>query len=134
MMNTIVKSFAQKFPFSLQTLGLALLIGAMSMGTSCTNAQAGGNGIETIDIQTSAICGTCKQTLEKAMASTEGVKSSRLDLGNKVLTVKFDSEKTSADAIREVIAQTGYDADDVPAVVTSHDNLPACCQKDSEMH
>ncbi len=114
--------------------GLMLFVGLFSMSSACSNAQSKNSKLQTLEIQTSAVCGMCKQTLEKAMNDTEGISNGRLDLGNKVLTVKYDNAKISADEIRQVIANIGYDADDVPANLESHDALPACCQKDSGLH
>ncbi len=111
-----------------------MVIFLSTMAYSCSTAQAGGSETQSLEIQTSAVCGTCKQTLEKAMGKVDGVSSSRLDLGNKVLTVEFDPEKTNAEALRKLVTETGYDADDQPANQKSHDNLPACCQKDSGLH
>jgi copper chaperone CopZ len=115
-------------------VSLLMVFALAALGYSCSSAQAGGSEMQSVDIQTSAVCGTCKQTLEKAMSKAEGVSSSRLDLGNKVLTVEFDPAKTNADALRKLVTETGYDADGQPAVQTAHDNLPACCQKDSGLH
>jgi copper chaperone CopZ len=115
-------------------MAILVVISFAVLGNSCSSAQAGGSKTQAVDIQTSAVCGTCKQTLEKAMSQAEGVSSSRLDLGNKVLTVEFDPGKMNADALRKLVTETGYDADGQPAVQTAHDNLPACCQKDSGLH
>ncbi len=121
-----------KFPFAALS-GVLLLLASFSL-TGCSSAKAEGGDKQTVEIQTSAICGTCKQTLEKAMDKTEGVTKSRLDLGNKVLTVEYDPELTDADAIRKAVTETGYDADGIPANPVAHDNLAECCQKDSGMH
>jgi mercuric ion binding protein len=120
---------------------LVLLLAVMTLGSGCSSAQSSGKKdkdaeaqVATVAIQTSAVCGTCKKTLETAMKGTEGVSFSKLDLGNKVLTVEYDPALTNPDAIRQAVAATGYDADDVPMVQEAHDKLPACCQKDSGMH
>jgi periplasmic mercuric ion binding protein len=130
-----------KFP-SLSLNPLIVLLAVMTLGSGCSNAQSNGKDeqgvaqaeVATVAIQTSAVCGTCKKTLETAMKSTEGVSFSKLDLGNKVLTVEYDPALTNPDAIRKAVSETGYDADDVPMMQEAHDNLPACCQKDSGMH
>jgi mercuric ion binding protein len=84
---------------------------------------------ETVKIKTSAQCGMCKETIETQLAMEKGVKSSELDVKSKMLTVTFDPKKTTIGKIRERVAKTGYDADDMPAVQAAHDKLPACCQK-----
>ncbi len=85
-------------------------------------------------IQTSAICGMCKTTLEKAMAYEKGVKAAELDVESKVLTVVYYPGKTSVDKLRQAIARTGYDADSVPADSRAHDRLPDCCQRTAAPH
>ncbi|HOW32280.1 MAG TPA: heavy metal-associated domain-containing protein [Bacteroidales bacterium] len=82
-----------------------------------------------IKIKTSAQCDMCKERIEKAMAFEKGVKSSVLDLDSKVLTVNYLPKKTTPEKIRNAVAATGYDADDVPANAKAYDALPPCCKK-----
>jgi len=120
-----------------QKIFFPLLFLALIMTTSlqaCQSVRAEGGGYETIDIQTSAVCGTCKMTLEKAFQDVEGVKWARLDLGNKMMTIKYNPETIDSDGLRHIISETGYDADEVPANAEIHDNLPGCCQKGSGAH
>jgi len=83
---------------------------------------------EEILIKTNAECGTCKKKLEEVLNYTKGVKYAELDLKTKQLTVAFSTKKISADQIRSIISETGYDADDVPANPSSQNQLPICCQ------
>jgi copper chaperone CopZ len=108
------------------------LLGVMPLN-ACHNANAQG-GWETAEIQTSAVCNTCKMTLTKAFKDVEGVKWSRLDLGNKVMTIKYDPETIGLEDLRTIIVKTGYDADGETGDPEAHDALPYCCQKDSGMH
>ncbi|MDX2001636.1 MAG: cation transporter [Chitinophagales bacterium] len=87
-------------------------------------------GTETVEIKTSAICGECKERIEKAVFEINGVKSAKLDLKTKVLTVKFSPDKTTVSAIREKVSKAGYDADDLKADKAAFEALPACCQMD----
>jgi periplasmic mercuric ion binding protein len=86
---------------------------------------------ETVKIKTSAICEQCKETIEKKLAFTKGVIESSVDLDSKdkITTVIFNPKKTTVDKIRKSIAQSGYDADEVPAVPASYEKLEACCKK-----
>jgi mercuric ion binding protein len=84
---------------------------------------------EVVNIQTSAICESCKARIERALKSTPGVASANLNLDDKKVKVKFYPEKISADQIRTVIANTGYDADNIRRTETAYKNLPNCCQK-----
>jgi copper chaperone CopZ len=87
-------------------------------------------GIQAIQIKTSAVCDMCKETLEKAMAFEKGVKDSNLDVDSKILTVKFDPKRTSPERIKKAITLTGYDADDMPADSAAYKKLDPCCKKD----
>ena len=83
----------------------------------------------TIVIKTSAQCESCEKRIENALNFEKGVKSGKLDLKTKSVTVVFDSEKTTSDKIRKAIANTGYDADNIPADAKAYKKLPGCCQK-----
>ncbi len=108
------------------------LLGVMPLN-ACQSAKAQG-GWEKTEITTSAVCGTCKKTLEKAFQDVEGVQWARLDVDEKVMTIKHDPETIDVDGLREVIVKTGYDADGLKGDPVAHDDLPLCCQKDSGMH
>lgn len=82
-----------------------------------------------VTIQTSAICESCKNRIEKALKATDGVVSANLNLDNKKIKVKFDPSKITADQIRAAISNTGYDADGVKANADAYKALPPCCQK-----
>ena len=105
---------------------VSMLVALVSMSGS---AQTQGKKQETVQIKTSAVCDMCKKTLEKAMAYEKGVKSSSLDVDSKVLTVVFDSRKTSVDNVRKAVTETGYDADGKPAEERAYNRLDDCCKK-----
>ena len=85
---------------------------------------------DTLRVQTSAECGTCKKKLEKELVFEKGVKSVNLNLNTKVVTVVYAEEKTNADKIRMAISKIGYDADSIPADKKAYNRLPDCCKKD----
>jgi copper chaperone CopZ len=118
-----------------QFLGLVMILSITAIFIpSCSSAQASTADLSEVEIKTSANCGSCKITIESALEKTEGVSYSNLDLGNKVVTVKYDAEVTDPATIRKAIAASGYDADDVMCDKTAHDNLAACCQKGADPH
>ena len=83
----------------------------------------------TVKIHTSAVCETCKETIEKDLSFEKGVKSAVLDLDSKDVTVEYDSTKTTAIKIRLRISKIGYDADDVKRDPKGYKRLPACCKQ-----
>ena len=113
---------------------MMLLVALMGIYTSCSSASATNAGGETVEIKTSANCGACKMTIEKALKEVEGVKKARLDLGNKVAYVTYNPDKVSEDEIRKAIVNAGYDADDMECNKDAHDALPGCCQKGADPH
>lgn len=105
---------------------------AITLGVKAQDSLSSKNNIQTIRIKTSAVCDMCKETLEKAMAYEKGVKESNLDVESKILTVKYDAKKTSADKIKKAITLAGYDADELMADAKAYERLNACCKKDAK--
>lgn len=87
-----------------------------------------------VKIKTTAVCEMCKARIERTLGLSKGVKESNLDLDNKVVTVKYNPKKTTPEAIRATIINTGYDADDLLANKKAHDKLPDCCKKTVAPH
>ena len=102
----------------MKTLLLVLLFGFLSGPT------------QTVKIKTSAICEMCKERIEKNLALTKGVEKSDLNLEDQSnITVVYNPDKIDVAKIKQVMAETGYDADDVKAIKKSFDKLPSCCKK-----
>lgn len=85
-------------------------------------------GMQTIKIQTTAVCGMCKDRIESVLGATEGVESARLDLTTKKVKIKFDDTKQSEASLRAIIAKSGYGADNVEADAAAFEALPGCCK------
>lgn len=90
--------------------------------------------IETIEIQTSAVCGMCKERLEHDMAFEKGVKFVELNDETKVLTIKYKKGKNTKENLKKAVTKIGYDADEMPANLKAYNALPACCKKDVAPH
>ena len=78
-------------------------------------------------------CEMCKNTIEKAANSVEGVASANWDVDKKKIDVSFDDTKTDAMAIHKAIAASGYDTEKVDGNEDAYDGLPGCCKYDHEM-
>ena len=78
--------------------------------------------------KTSAECGACKERIEGKLNYTSGIKFAELDVPTKELKVKFNTKKITLAEIKNIVAEIGYDADDVKANPESVKKLPACCQ------
>jgi periplasmic mercuric ion binding protein len=83
---------------------------------------------EKVTIVTSGQCDECIGRMTEALNTVDGVKSVKFN-GPKEVTIVFDDSKTNADALRDVIVATGYDADGKTADASAYKALPACCQK-----
>jgi mercuric ion binding protein len=92
------------------------------------------DGDKEIRIKTSAVCEMCKARLERNLGLSKGVKESNLNLADKVITVKYNPDKTTPEAIKATINNTGYEADLQPANQKAHDKLPSCCRKTAAPH
>ena len=80
-------------------------------------------------IQTNAICEMCKNNIEKSLSALEGVEMAELDLVTKKVKIKYDEDLIDVATLRQAIANTGYEADDVPARPKARENLADCCKK-----
>ena len=85
---------------------------------------------ETVQIKTSAECveNCCKDRIEEEMQFTKGVTAVNLNIESQVVTVTFKTKKNSVENIRKIISNLGYNADDVMANESAHNDLPNCCQ------
>ncbi len=108
------------------------LISVLSAGLSA--AEKGKSQV--VNIKTSAICGSCKARIERAVKAVDGVEEALLNLHNKKLKVKFDPLKTDAGKIRTTVSNTGYDADEIKKNEEAFNKLPECCQRpmEGDMH
>jgi copper chaperone CopZ len=92
------------------------------------NAQDTKPKNQIIDIQTSAVCGECKERLENKLNYTKGVVFAELDLDTKIITVKFKTKTISDYQIHQIISNTGYHAGEMPRNETAFNKLPLCCR------
>lgn len=96
-----------------------------------TSWAQGKKKTESIDIQTSAVCDMCKETIEGELIYEKGIKNVELDLETMKVHVEYLPAKTDTITIKKFIAELGYDAGDVPATKEGYDDLHECCKKDS---
>ncbi len=129
----LLKTHPNKILFMKNTIKQSVRILVFTLFITAANstfAQIADTGKKYVDIKTSAQCGSCKSAIEKAVNDVDGVKSASLDVETKIVTVKYDSEKTDAEAIKLAIVNIGYDADDIPADAKAYENLHSCCKKE----
>ena len=118
----------------MKTIKAILLVSIFTFAGLAGLAQDKPKNMEEVKIQTSAVCGMCKDRIEHDLAFAKGVTSVSLDDDTKIVTVGYNPKKTDEEKIRKAISEIGYDADDVPADPKAYDKLPNCCKKDNEPH
>jgi copper chaperone CopZ len=74
-------------------------------------------------------CQECKDRIEKYMSHEEGIEKCVVDYKKKTTTVTYLTERTNIENIKALIANVGYDADDVTAEPDAYKRLPTCCKK-----
>jgi mercuric ion binding protein len=74
-------------------------------------------------------CEECKQRIEKYLSHEEGILKVNEDYKRKICTVTYLTDRTNIENIKTLIANAGYDADDVTAEPDSYKRLPLCCKK-----
>lgn len=87
--------------------------------------------VEKLTIHSSMMCGMCEDKVSGLVGEIDGVKAHKVNLNKNTVWVKYNTSKTSADAIRTVISKAGFDADGVKADPDAYQKLPACCKKPS---
>ncbi len=72
-------------------------------------------------------CEQCKERIEKAAKSVNGVSSAVWDVNTKKIRVEFNSMTTNQDAIQKAIANAGHDTEKFKAPDAVYNQLPECC-------
>ena len=93
-----------------------------------TEVYSSGN-TQKVEIETSAQCPMCKESIEKMLTFERGVRSALLDMETKKVTVRYNRRRADPDKLRKAINKLGYDADDKQGDHEAYVNLPACCKK-----
>lgn len=105
-----------------------VLIMSMLMCTLSVFGQQKKSKIDTAYINTSALCGDCKERIESALNFQKGVKYADLNLETKIATCVYKPSKVTLDELRLALVRVGYDADDMKADPEAVKLLPKCCQ------
>lgn len=100
-----------------------ILIMALFLGTIAVFA-----GNKTEKFKVSGICGMCKNRIETAAKSVDGVISADWNKETKMMEVTFDDSKTDIIKVEMAIAKAGHDTDKFKASDEAYNALPACCQ------
>ncbi|UCG26979.1 MAG: efflux RND transporter periplasmic adaptor subunit [Bacteroidales bacterium] len=72
-------------------------------------------------------CGMCKDRIEKASLSLDGVKSAEWDEVTKIIHISYDKELVKLRDIHKAIAKAGHDTEKEKAPDEVYNALPECC-------
>jgi membrane fusion protein, copper/silver efflux system len=72
-------------------------------------------------------CEMCKERIENAAKSVQGVSSADWDVNSKKISVEYDNKMVGLDEIQEAIAKAGHDTEKFRASDEVYNNLPECC-------
>jgi len=102
-----------------------LAIGGLAMsGSSQVKAML------TAKIKTPTIgCEDCKTRIETYLKRYDGVASVVVNWRQKIVTVKYLTDRINIEEIKTAISNCGYDADDIPANEDAYKRLPKTCKK-----
>lgn len=108
----------------------AQLEGKPSMMSSSTHIHEdeGNAEIKEISFSVGGSCEMCKERIENAAKSVDGVKSAVWDINSKKMKVRFDASKNEEIAIHKAIANAGHDTEKQNAPDSVYSNLPGCCE------
>ena len=78
-------------------------------------------------------CGMCKETIESAANSLDGVINADWDVQTKQLSLVYDSQTIDLLSVHQAIANSGYGTELVDYDMDKYENLPFCCKYDPNM-
>lgn len=85
-------------------------------------------------LEVDGVCGMCKTRIEKAAIKTKGVKSALWNIKTHELSLIFNEEKTSLDAISRSVAEAGHDNKQIKATDDAYNKVHPCCKyRDEEV-
>lgn len=74
-------------------------------------------------------CESCKARVESKVYELKGIRTVEMDSKKETIMVIYNPKFATPQQIREQVASTGYDADDVKATKEQVASLDGCCQK-----
>ena len=83
----------------------------------------------TESIHVNGACGMCKNRIQKAV-KMEGVSEAGWDKETKVLSISYNPDIITNDAIQKKIASVGHDTEKYKADDKIYEKLPGCCHYD----
>ena len=106
-----------------------LFISIALMGLSITSYSQV-KPVVTVIIKTpNALCENCKTRIEGQLKRYDGVAEATVNFRKGETKVKYITDRINIEEIKAIIANCGYDADDVLASEDAYNRLPKTCKK-----
>ncbi|MAT90443.1 MAG: heavy metal transporter [Flavobacteriaceae bacterium] len=80
------------------------------------------------NISVAGKCEMCKARIEKAAKGIPGVAEAVWSVEEKTLMVSYDANNVTPQTIEKAVAGVGHDTQNVKALASTYENLPACCK------
>jgi periplasmic mercuric ion binding protein len=109
-------------------LGLAATENLQAQDGPKAKQKASKKAVSEASFEVNGVCGMCRNRVEKAAQSMEGVQSAVWNMDSKTMTVKFSADKTTAMNVQQKIASIGHDTEEVKATEEAYNSLPGCCK------
>ncbi len=107
-----------------------ILVAAIAMIGLLINGNAQTKPVLTAIIKTpNALCAICKERIEGQLKRYDGVAEVNVNFRKGETKVKYITDRINIEEIKAIIANCGYDADDVPAAEDAYNRLPKTCKK-----
>lgn len=104
---------------------IVFLVALMSFGaSSCTKSK----NIEA-KVWVRGNCEQCQERIETTVQKLDGVSDAKWDVKSKILSVSYNPEKISEDAIEKATAKVGHRTEKYAADAKAHEELPECCKE-----
>jgi mercuric ion binding protein len=104
-----------------------IIVGILAFNSIALSQQ---KPLETAKIKTPDIlCEICKSRVETYLKRIDGLRSVSVNIHRGETTVKYLTDRTNIEEIKTAIANSGFDADDIPATEDAYKRLPISCKK-----
>jgi len=94
------------------------------------DTQVGKTSSHAVQLATFSVSGNCEQCkdrIEKAARSVNGVSTAVWDVATKKIKLEFNPMTTNPDAVQKAIAKVGHDTEKYKAPDEVYKQLPECC-------
>jgi copper chaperone CopZ len=115
-----------------KSIFLTLLVFGLAYVSGNAQEEAPNTAVDTISevFTVYGNCGMCERTIEGLLKDVQGVFKADWDRETDQMKVSFNPQEIALDAIKQKIADVGYDSDTHRAKDEVYNSLPECCQYD----